>query len=89
MHSILFIFYLYNNMHCDVVCLFFFLTIHCDLLEMICLLQVLNATLNKIKAALKAILNNRQTYVYNLLILTSHSIEIVVCSVIKLRKTTT
>jgi hypothetical protein len=45
-------------MHCDVLCLFFFLTIHCDLLEMICLLQVLNATVNKIKAALKAILNN-------------------------------
>ena len=61
---------------------------HCDLLEIIGFLQLLNATVNKIQAALKAMLNNCQKYVYNLLILTSHSIEIVVCSVIKIHKTT-
>ena len=78
-------------MHCDVERLFsFFLTMHCNLLDIICLLQVLNATVNKIQAALKAMLNNNncQKYVYNLLILMFHSIEIVVCSVIKLHKTT-
>ena len=59
---------------------------NCDLLEIIFLLQVLNATVNKIQAALKAMLNNCQKYVYNLFILTSHYIEIVVCSVIKIHK---
>ena len=74
-------------MHCDVERLFsFFLTMHCDLLEMIGLLQVLNATVNKIQVALKAMLNNCQKYVHNLFILTSHYIEIVVCSLIKINK---
>jgi hypothetical protein len=40
------------------------------------------------QAALHAMLNNCQQYAYNLLILTSHYSEIVVCSVIKLHKTT-
>ena len=90
LHSIL-SFYLNSNMHCDVERLFsFFLTMHCNLLDMICLLQVLNATVNNIQAALHAMLNNNncQKYVYNLLILMFYSIEIVMCSVIKLHKTT-
>ena len=65
-------FYLYSNMHCDVACLFSFFN------------NTLWFTTNYLPSSS---IKCWQKYVYNLLILMSHSIEIVVCSVFQVRKT--